>query len=323
MPNSGNIEETELFIVKALEEAVKRNLADGLLLSGGLDTSILAYLTAKLHKPDCITVALKGAPAPDIEYALKIAALFKLKHEVHYIEEDEMEAGIQGAIKVLKSFDPMEIRNSAAAYIAFKIARDRGLKTVMTGDAGDELFAGYSFFFDLTKEQLDCALSNMWENMRFSSIELAHSLGIVAKIPFLDPEFEALAMKMDSGLKVRKENGQFYGKWILRKAFEKYLSPEIVWRAKAPLEVGTGTTILPSLFDSKISDSEFNLKKAKYLKEDKVKLRSKEQLHYYEIYRKIIGIPGPGEGTGRKCPDCLANVKDKTNYCPTCGAYPI
>ena len=58
------------------------------------------------------------------------------------------------AIKVLKSFDPMEIRNSAAAYVALKVARDRGLKTVMTGDAGDELFAGYSFFFDLTKEQL-------------------------------------------------------------------------------------------------------------------------------------------------------------------------
>ena len=116
-------------------------------------------------------------------------------------------------------------------------------------------------------------------------------------------------MKLDSGLKVKKENGQFFGKWILRKAFEKSLSPEIVWRVKAPLEVGTGTTTLPSLFDSRISDSEFNLKKAKYLKDDNVNLRSKEQLHNYEIYRKIFGVPGSITDGGRKCPDCRANVK--------------
>ena len=80
MPKSGFVKEVEsdyLPVIQALEEAVKRNLADGLLLSGGLDTSILAYLAAKWQKPYCITVALKGAPAPDIEYARKIACPFR------------------------------------------------------------------------------------------------------------------------------------------------------------------------------------------------------------------------------------------------------
>jgi asparagine synthase (glutamine-hydrolysing) len=310
-------------VVQALEASVKRNLADGLLLSGGLDTSILACLTAKWQKPYCITAAFKGGPNPDIEYALKIAALFHLEHEIHYFGEDELEEGIFNSIKVLKSFDPMEIRNSAAAYIALRGARDKGLKTAMTGDGGDELFAGYSFYFNLNKEELDAALAKMWANMRFSSIELARSLGIEAKLPILDSEFKAFAMGLECRAKVKKEKGVIYGKWILRKAFEKALTPEIVWRVKAPLEVGTGTTVLPALFDSKIPDFTYNLKKDRIQKDDGVKITSKEQLHYYEIYRNLIGIPGVGSGEGRKCPGCGAKVGEKSDYCPTCGAYPI
>ena len=130
-------------VIQALEASVKRNLSEGLLLSGGLDTSILAGLASKLHKPYCITVALKGAPAPDIEYAKKVAALFDLKHSIHYFGEEELEEGIQACIQILGSFDPMEIRNSAACYVGLKIAREKGLRSVMTGDGGDEGFAGY------------------------------------------------------------------------------------------------------------------------------------------------------------------------------------
>jgi asparagine synthase (glutamine-hydrolysing) len=310
-------------ILQALEESVKRNLTDGLLLSGGLDTSILAGLASKWSRPDCVTVALKGAPAPDIEYARQVAGQFNLKHYIHYFGDAELEEGIHEAIAILKCFDPMEIRNSAAAYVGLKTARDRGSASVMTGDGGDELFAGYSFFFALTQEQLSNALKDMWRTMNFSSIPLSNSLGITVKLPFLDPDFKIFAMNLDSDLMIREEKGQIYGKWILRKAFENLLSPEIVWRVKAPLEVGTGTTVLPSLFDSRISDSEFSRKKRKYLREDKVNIRSKEHLYYYEIYRNIFGIPGLIAGKNKKCPDCATNVEEKVSYCRTCGAYPI
>src|SRR5512137_158724 len=108
MHKSGIVKDTEieyLHVVRAIKESVKRNLADGLLLSGGLDTSILACLAVKWQKPYCITVALKGAPTPDVEYARKVAAHFDLKHDIHYFGEDEMEEGIRGAVSVLKSFD--------------------------------------------------------------------------------------------------------------------------------------------------------------------------------------------------------------------------
>ena len=310
-------------IVQALEESVKRNLTDGLLLSGGLDTTIIAYLASKWRKPSCITVALGGAPTPDVDYAKLVASRLGLRHYVHYFGDEELEEGLRAAIRIMKSFDPMGIRNDVAIYVALKAGRDRGISTFMTGDGGDELFGGYSFLFGLTTEQLDAALKKIWANMRFSSIYLAEDLGVEVRLPFLDPKFKALAEALDARLKVKSEGGQVWGKWILRKAFENIISQEMAWRFKAPIEVGTGTTTLPSLFDSRISDLEFSEKKMRYLDQDRVVIRSKEHLFYYEIYRSVIGVPyAMGSGT-KSCPDCGANVDEGASFCRTCGAYPI
>ena len=310
-------------VVEALGESVKRNLTDGLLLSGGLDTAILAYLIVKWVKPICITVALRDAPAPDVEFAELVASRLELEHYVHYFGDAELNEGIRAVVKVRKSFDPMEIRNSAAIYVALKCGRDHGASTIMTGDGCDELFGGYSFFFGLTKEELDIALKRMWTNMSFSSIPLARELGLEARLPFLDPQFKAFAMGLDAGLKVKNVKGQVWGKWVLRKAFESIMPQEIVWRAKAPIEVGTGTTTLPSVYDSRISDLEFSEKKVRYLNEDRVVIRSKEHLSYYEIYRSLIGVPQAIDSNARTCPDCGVNVEEGVSFCRTCGAYPI
>jgi len=310
-------------IVQALEESVRRNLGDGLLLSGGLDTAIVAYLAAKWSQPSCLTVALRGAPAPDVDYAQLVASRLGLEHYVHYFGQDELDEGIRASIRVMKSFDPMEIRNSAAIYVALKVGRERGIATFMTGDGGDELFGGYSFLFELGREQLEAALRKLWADMRFSSVYLAEARGVEARLPFLDPEFKTLATGLDAGLKVRSEGGRVWGKWILRKAFEDIMPREIGWRAKAPIEVGTGTAILPSLFDSRVSDLEFSEKKARYLDQDRVVIRSKEHFFYYQIYRDLIGVPQATGSGARSCPDCGANVGERSSFCRTCGAYPI
>jgi len=284
---------------------------------------MLAYLASKWVKPSCITVALCGAPAPDIDYAKLVASRLKLKHYVHYFGNDELDESIRSVIKTMKSFDPMEIRNSVAIYVALKVGRSRGMSTIMTGDGCDELFGGYSFLFGLTKEQLDIALKKLWSNMRFSSVYLGEELEVVVKLPYLDPQFKAFAMVLDVGLKVKAERGQVWGKWVLRKAFESIMPQEVVWRTKAPIEVGSGTTILPSVFESRISDLEFSEKKARYLNEDRVVIRSKEHLCYYDIYRSVIGVPDAGVSNAERCPDCGSNVEEGASFCRTCGAYPI
>lgn len=311
-------------LVKALEESIIRNLGDGLLLSGGLDTTIIAYLAAKLVKPCCITVALRDAPAPDVEYARLIANNLNLQHTVYYFGHDELEDSLRNTIRVLNTYDPMEVRNSAAIYLGLKVCKKSNLKIVMTGDGGDELFAGYSFLFGLTAKQLKPELKTLWANMSFSSIALAGDMGLKVSLPFLDSQFKKIAMNIDTDLKIRNEKGQVYGKWILRKSFENMIPSELLWRVKAPVEVGTGTTTLPAYFESKITDTEFAMERQKYLSNDNVTLRTKEQLYYYELYREIVGAPRANkEANAKPCPDCHSGVAMTTNYCRTCGAYPI
>ncbi|MFH1820986.1 MAG: asparagine synthase C-terminal domain-containing protein [Methanobacteriota archaeon] len=310
-------------LVRELDASVGRNVADGILLSGGLDTSILAYLSSRRREITAFTVAFEGAPALDVEYAAIMANHLKLKHFVHYFDRDELHDAIQMTVKSLDSFDPMEIRNSAAIYIGLRESKRNGVNAIMTGDGCDELLAGYSFLFSLTNEELRSKLEKMWAGMRFSSVRLAEALGMKAKLPYLDPEFRQYAAELNVSLKVRKEQGQIWGKWILRKAFEKLLPGSIIWRVKTPVELGSGTAILPDLFDMEISDTEFNEKRTRYRENDLVTIRDKEQLFYYEVYRKNMGAPSPTAHEGKTCPYCNLGVAEPTTYCNRCGAYPI
>lgn len=310
-------------LMKALEESVKRNLAEGILLSGGLDTSVLAYLGSKWTKLKAFTVALQGAPAPDVDFATLVANHLQLEHLIHYFDRDELYDAIRIVVKAMDSFDPMEIRNSVTVYIGLRCAKENGVNTIMTGDGCDELFAGYNFLFELDEETLNLELQKLWEVMSFSSVRLGNVLKMEVKLPYLDPEFKEFAMELQPTLKVREERGQRWGKWILRKAFENLLPGRIVWRPKTPIELGSGTFTLTHLFEETISDSEFSQKRERYLKEDKVAIRDKEQLFYYEVYKSILGVPHPTDPKGKVCPGCNSNLPSRSSYCRRCGAYPV
>jgi len=305
----------------SLESAVQRNTSEAILLSGGLDTSIIAALAAKQGRLKAYTIAFEGASAPDIEYARLVAQRFGLTHKLHIFSMDELMKNLPEIVHTLKVFDPMEIRNSAAVYIAMKEAKKDGVSTFLTGDACDELFAGYSFLFNLDPLALKASLQKLWKAMSFSAVPMAQSLGMAAKIPFLEPEVKKLAIDVDPSFLVVEENGQKWGKWIVRKAFEEMLPSQITWRVKTPIEYGCGTTTLPQVFEKRISDSEFREKQKQIKEVDNVTIRDKEHLVYYEIFHRVFG--DRPEITGRTCPQCHYEVRSDATFCRTCGAYPI
>jgi asparagine synthase (glutamine-hydrolysing) len=322
----GSTKEICLELRKLTEKVVKKNLTDGILFSGGLDTSIVAFEASKHTKLEAFTVAFENSPALDVEYSKLMADLLKMNHTVHVFGLEEMQSAIQDVIKVLKVFDPMDVRNSVAAYVGLKAAKENGIKEIMTGDGLDELLAGYSWLFELDQMELKEYLSNMWQVMQFTSIPMAQSIGMISKPPFLDPEFKSFAYSIDPKLMIRKEREKIWGKWIIRKAYEGLIPDEIVWRLKTPLEFGSGTTIFPKVFNKKITDSYFEEKSKKYLNVDKVTIRDKEHLFYYEIFRSHFGIPSEvfKDSEGKQCPYCKSKGGNlKRNFCKVCGAYPI
>ncbi|RLG07097.1 MAG: hypothetical protein DRN65_04120 [Thaumarchaeota archaeon] len=308
---------------QVLTRAVERNLGDAILLSGGLDSSIIALLASKVGDVKAVSVYLENSPGSDLRYAKMVAGFLGIEHLIRVFNLDELEDAIRSTIRILRTFDPMEVRNSAAIYIALRHAKDNGRRVAMTGDGGDELFAGYSFLYNLDLEELDHKIRKIWKRMSFSSTALGEALGIKVNQPYLDPEMLSFAEKLDSRFRIGFRDEKRYGKFILRMAFEEMLPEEIIWREKVPIEGGSGTSILPRIFDEKISNQDFDKLRERYLMEDGVKIRSKEQLFCYQIYRELFGPPHPDGSTKKICPMCHSNVPDDASYCKVCGAYPI
>ena len=323
-----NLQEYESLLpeVRALvNKVVQRNMAEGIMFSAGTDTSIVAYEAVKFNPEiKALTVSFEGGKPRDTRYVMRMVSSLDLHHEFHVFDSEDTVSAAGKVVEVLKTFDPMEIRNSVPAYIGLTVAKEKGINSVLTGDALDELF-GYPWQFHLSETELAQALSEMWGEMTFSSIPMGKSVGVTVKAPYLDPLFMDYAKKLPIKLKVNIENGVKYGKFILRKAYENLIPNEVIWRSKAPLEQGTGTWVLPEYFESEIANEYFEEKKKLYLEKDDVILTSKEQLVYYELFRKRFGKPSEvyNDKSGKQCPNCKGYVKTKIGFCRICGSYPI
>jgi asparagine synthase (glutamine-hydrolysing) len=308
-----------------VSKVVQKNMAEGILFSAGTDTSIIAYEAVK-YNPNiqAITVSFKQGKPRDTEYVKKMVDFLNLNHEFHVFDIEEAVSAAKDVVKVLKTFDPMDVRNTVPAYIGLTVAKEKGIKSVLTGDALDELF-GYPWQFHLSETEFVKALSDMWGEMAFSSIPMGNSIGVTVKAPYLDPLFMDYAKKLPVKFKVNIENGTKYGKWILRKAYAELIPKEVTWRSKAPLEQGTGTWVLPDYFEKEMPTADFEEKKKLIHEEDDVTITSKEQLVYYEIFRKTFGKPSEvyKDTTGKQCPNCKGYVKTKIGFCKICGTYPI
>lgn len=293
---------------RKLIESVRKNTATGLLFSGGLDSAVLAAINTRLKT---ITVNLK-AKGEDVRYAESVARFLSLEHHKRSVDVDEAIDSIPQVIRTLRSFDPA-IPNDIVVYFGLQTAKKLGIEKVMTGDGSDEIFAGYSYMQEM--EDLENYIRKIRTSMVFGSNILGKSMGIEIIQPYLDEKALKFSLDIPVGLKVRSENGTLFGKWILRKAFEKDLPPEIIWQSKRPLEYGSGMTALREIISSKISDSEFEEKKSLY----PIRFLNKEHLYYYEIYRREVGeipAPNPDEKT---CAGCGAGMRQDAFHCRVCG----
>lgn len=312
-----------LLKTKALiSQSVRDHKPDSIALSGGLDSSILASCVVDKKMTAFVLVA-KDFPSTDLVHAQLVAKLNTLKLDVITANVDDLLSAAEQTIKILKVFNPIEIRNNVVIYLTMKAAKRSGCKSIMTGDGADELFAGYNFFKRMSGKELEKDLERIWNIMHFPSRAISQSIGISLHTPFLDDKVSEYAKKIQSDLKIHDEKGKKYGKWILRKAFENDLPELIIWRDKSAMQDGSGTSGLTSFLDNLIPESSFMERSKHYADKENVRLFSKESLYYYEIYRKYFDTPSNLSQSDNKCPNCNYALSQGSHFCRMCGSYPI
>ncbi len=306
-------------------DQVLASSADGILFSGGLDTSVLAAIAASHgRRLQAVMVSVAEGTGLDEPFARLIVERLGIDLEILRPSLDELVDRMPELIRLLRTFDPMELRNSIVTYVAMEAASKRGLSAVLTGDAADELFAGYSFMFNMSAEQLPSYIRHLNEIMHFTSEVIGRNLSVGVDSPYVSPSVREFAISLGYEDLVCEYEGKRFGKRILREAFSALLPEEIAWRLKTPIEYGSGSTALKHLTEQSVTDSEFERERERAAMHDSVKLRDKEQYFYYRIYRRSLPPPIERAPGSKICKDCHGPVaRPDMTYCRICGAYPI
>ena len=307
-------------LYQILEESCNSCQSNLISLSGGLDSSIITYF---LRKRDLNSVAIisEDFVSTDLTYCQMISKEMKIPLSIYNVSTSTILEAIENTIKILKNFNDIEIRNNVVMYLAIKWAKENDQKSIITGDGADELFAGYNFLVNKPENELDAEIKRVCSIMHFPTQKIGKELGVKIESPFLNQKIIELSNQIPSNLKIKEEKGKRYGKWILRKTFEKHIPLQIAWRRKSPMQEGAGTSGLTNLFESIISEETYVEKKLTVEKNDEVVIRSRESMYYYEIFKKLYGSP-VNDNAEYKCPYCKHEVNN-SKFCRMCGAFPI
>jgi asparagine synthase (glutamine-hydrolysing) len=291
-------------IKKALEAAVHRQLMSdvpyGVLLSGGLDSSITSaiakkYAQKRIESGDTVdawypqlhsfAVGLDGSP--DLAAAQKVADhLGTIHHEIKFTIQEGLDA-VRDVIYNIETYDVTTIRASTPMYLMARVIKSMGIKMVLSGEGSDELFGGYLYFHKApnAREFHEETVRKLSKLHMYDCLRANKSLaawGIEGRVPFLDKEFMDVAMRINPQDKMI--NGERMEKWVLRKAFEDMLPASVAWRQKEQFSDGVGYSWIDTLKEvvaEAVSDEQLANAKFKFPIQTPT---SKEEYYYRSIF---------------------------------------
>jgi asparagine synthase (glutamine-hydrolysing) len=278
-----------LFFQDALRHAferavVRRMMSDvpwGVLLSGGLDSSLVASVctrhisrrSASFPKLHSFTIGLEGSP--DILAAKKVADFLGTIHHSYTYSLQEGADAVRDVIRALETYDLTTIRAATPMYLMARKIKAMGIKMVLSGEGADEVFGGYLYFHKAPNAQefMDETIDKLSRLHSYDCLRCNKAMsawGVEPRVPFLDADFLDVAMNLDPEEKmIRKGNGigkhdERIEKWVVRKAFDTpddpYLPDEILWRQKEQFSDGVGygwVDFLKEIAEKEISDQQF------------------------------------------------------------------
>ena len=293
-------------IKEALEAAVHRQLMSdvpyGVLLSGGLDSSVTSAIAKKyaqkrvesgdttdawypqLHS---FSVGLEGSP--DLAAAQKVAKhIGTVHHEIKFTIQEGLDA-IKDVVYNLETYDITTIRASTPMYLMARVIKSMGIKMVLSGEGADELFGGYLYFHKApnAKEFHEETVRKLSKLHMYDCLRANKSLaswGIEGRVPFLDKEFMDVAMRINPQDKMI--NGERMEKWVVRKAFEDMLPESVAWRQKEQFSDGVGYSWIDTLkvvVNEEVTDEQLANAKFRFPLQTPT---SKEEFFYRSIFEE-------------------------------------
>ena len=261
--NPANIHELHDALMAAVKRQLMCDVPYGVLLSGGLDSSLISAIakqyaskrietgsTSEAWWPQLhsFAVGLKGAP--DLAAARKVAeAIGTVHHEVNYTIEEGLDA-IRDVIYYIETYDVTTVRASTPMYLLARVIKSMGIKMVLSGEGADEVFGGYLYFHKAPDakafhEETVRKLSKLYLYDCLRANKSLAAWGVEGRVPFLDKEFLDVAMRLNPAAKMCP--GKTIEKKILREAFDGLLPPEILWRQKEQFSDGVGYSWIDTL----------------------------------------------------------------------------
>ena len=273
--NEADVAELREALVGAVKRQLMSDVPYGVLLSGGLDSSITSAIAARfaqnrieddgrseawwprLHS---FAVGLKGAP--DLIKAKEMADfLGTVHHEVNYTVQEGLDA-IRDVIYHIETYDVTTVRASTPMYLLARVIKSMGIKMVLSGEGSDEIFGGYLYVHKAPSakdfhEETVRKIGKLYEYDCLRANKALAAWGVEGRVPFLDKEFMDVAMRLNPSAKMC--SGAVVEKKILREAFEDYLLPSVAWRQKEQFSDGVGYSWIDSLkavAESTVSDEQ-------------------------------------------------------------------
>lgn len=290
----------------ALDAAVKRQLMSdvpyGVLLSGGLDSSVTSALAKKYSEkriesddkdaawwPQLHSFAIGLEGSPDLEAAQKVADYIgTVHHQVEFTIQEGLDA-LRDVIYQLETYDVTTVRASTPMYLVARAIKAMGIKMVLSGEGADEIFGGYLYFHkapnaeEFHKETVR-KLSKLHQYDCLRANKSLASWGIEGRVPFLDKEFLDVAMRINPNDKMISAGRM--EKWVIRKAFEDYIPESVAWRQKEQFSDGVGYNwidTLKEMVEKEVTDEQLANAKYKFPKQTP---QSKEEFYYRSIFEE-------------------------------------
>lgn len=323
----GNIREG---LENAVQEHLMSDVPYGVLLSGGLDSSLVSAIAQKYSQkrieddgqskawwPQLHSFAVGLSGSPDLISAQKVAdAIGTIHHNIEFTVQQGLDA-LSEVIYHLETYDVTTIRASTPMYLMARKIKAMGIKMVLSGEGADEIFGGYLYFHKAPDarefhQETVRKLSRLHQFDCLRANKAMSAWGVEARVPFLDKSFLDIAMNVDPELKrCGKEVGGKMEKHLLREAFENLIPHEILWRQKEQFSDGVGYSWIDGVkefAENEISDAEFAAAEYHYPENTP---DTKEALLYRKLFEQhfpdkaaIQCVPG-GKSVACSTPEAL------------------